>query len=314
MTKRRKARSPLSPERDGKSQMERWVTDFIDALHGERGLSPHTTAAYRRDLLQFARFVAETGVTDPAQITAGTVMAFQSRLLREQLASASIARKLSAVRTFLAFVFREGGIERLPAGLEAPKKERRLPTALTPAEVERILCQPDTTTPEGLRDRAMLELLYATGLRVSELVGLKLENVRLAAGFVRCVGKGSKERVVPFGQTAAEWVERYLAEARPRLGASEATTHLFLTTRGQAMPRETFWARLKEYARAAGVRRGVSPHTLRHSFATHLLQGGADLRAIQEMLGHADIATTQIYTRVDDSHLARVFQQCHPRA
>jgi integrase/recombinase XerD len=297
-----------------RSALERLAAEFIDALRGERGLSPHTTAAYRRDLDQFVALLAEIGVTEAREITAGTVMSFQARLHRRQLAPASIARKLSAVRTFLAFAYREGEIDQLLTDLETPRTERRLPSALTAAEVERLLAQPNTATPDGLRDRAMLELLYATGLRVSELVNLPLESVRLAAGFVRCIGKGSKERVVPLGRVAAAWVSRYLEEGRPRHGAKEGVARLFLTARGEGMSRETFWARLREYARAAGIRRKVSPHTLRHSFATHLLQGGADLRSIQEMLGHANIATTQIYTRVDDSHLARVFERCHPRA
>jgi integrase/recombinase XerD len=297
-----------------KSAMERWAADFIDALRGERGLSPNTTAAYGRDLAQFCRFLREAGVAEPGEISTGTVLTFQARLVRDGLAASSIARKISAVRTFLAFVCREGGMERPLADLETPKKERRLPSVLSTSEVERLLAQPDTTTPEGLRDRAMLELLYATGLRVSELVGLRPENVRLSAGFVRCMGKGSKERVVPFGSQAARWVQKYLEEARPRHDAAGTAAQLFLTARGGAVTREAFWERIRDYARAAGIRRKVSPHTLRHSFATHLLQGGADLRSIQEMLGHADIATTQIYTRVDDSHLARVFQRCHPRA
>jgi integrase/recombinase XerD len=263
---------------------------------------------------QLVEFLSEIGVRETREITTGTIMSFQARLHRRHLAPASIARKLSAVRTFLAFAYREGAIEQPLAELETPRTERRLPSALTPAEVERLLAQPDTGTPDGLRDRAMLELLYATGLRVSELVGLHLENVRLAAGFVRCLGKGSKERVVPLGRVAAAWVSRYLEEGRPHYGAKEGVTDLFLTARGEAMTRVTFWVRLREYAQAAGIRRKVSPHTLRHSFATHLLQGGADLRSIQEMLGHANIATTQIYTRVDDSHLARVFERCHPRA
>jgi integrase/recombinase XerD len=300
--------------RKSRSAMERWAAEFIDSLRGERGLSPNTTAAYGRDLAQFCRFLDASGVKAPSEITVGTVLAFQSRLMREGLAASSMARKVSAIRTFLAFVYREGGMERPLAGLETPKKERRLPSVLTTSEVERLLAQPDTATPEGLRDRAMLELLYATGLRVSELVGLRPENVRLGAGFVRCMGKGSKERVVPFGSEAARWVQRYLEDGRPRHNPDGSAVHLFLTARGGAVTREQFWERVQTYAREAGIRRKVSPHTLRHSFATHLLQGGADLRSIQEMLGHSDIATTQIYTRVDDSHLARVFERCHPRA
>jgi integrase/recombinase XerD len=296
------------------SELAQLRDDFIDCLRGERGLSPNTVAAYRRDLTQLLDFLAASGIEEARAITSGTVMAFQSRLMRENMAATSIARKISAIRTFLAFACREGAIDRPIVDLETPKTPHRLPSAMTPAEVERLLAQPDISTPDGLRDRAMLELLYATGLRVSELVGLRLENVRMSGSFLRCVGKGSKERVVPIGATAIEWVQRYLDEGRARHRGTRETTTLFLTSRGKAMTREAFWARIKEYARDAGIRRKVSPHTLRHSFATHLLQGGADLRSIQEMLGHANIATTQIYTRVDDSHLARVFERCHPRA
>jgi integrase/recombinase XerD len=288
--------------------------EFIDSLRGERGLSPNTILAYRRDLKQLLEFLDASGVVEARAITAGTVMAFQARLMGQKMAPTSIARKVSAVRTFLAFACREGALEQPITDIDTPKRPQRLPSALTRDEVERLLAAPESTTPDGLRDRAMLELLYATGLRVSELVGLRLENVRLAGGFLRCLGKGSKERVVPIGATALEWVQRYLDEGRPLHARQKQATHLFLTSRGTRVTREAFWARVREYARAVGIRRKVSPHTLRHSFATHLLQGGADLRSIQEMLGHANIATTQIYTRVDDSHLARVFERCHPRA
>jgi integrase/recombinase XerD len=294
---------------------DRAIQDFHDHLRGERALSPNTVAAYIRDLREFSAFLRERG-TALAGLSREDLFAFEARLQRLGRKARSVARKLSAIKTFLSFACREELHPGNPPEIEPPKLPRSLPHVLTPREVELLLQAPDTERPEGLRDRAMLELLYASGLRVSELVGLERPDVRVDEGLVRCMGKGSKERLVPVGKAALAWVERYVSEARPLFEAAGKgpASRLFLGDSGSPVSRSAFWARIRHYARTAGIHRKVSPHTLRHSFATHLLAGGADLRSIQEMLGHADIGTTQIYTHVDDSHLAHVFHNCHPRA
>jgi integrase/recombinase XerD len=287
---------------------------FIEHLQGERALSPHTVAAYRRDVAELIRFLRELDVRRAEEITPGTLLAYQARLHKLGRATASIGRKLSATRMFFNFAYREGALPAPVDGLDPPKMGRKLPKVLTREQILALLRQPDVANPTGLRDKAMLELLYATGLRVSELVELRCDSVKLEAGFLRCIGKGSKERVVPMSEAAAENVRRYLDEARPVLLGGKKSPYLFVTPGGARLLRERFWRLIRDYAAAAGIPVTVSPHVLRHSFATHLLQGGADLRSIQEMLGHSNIATTQIYTTVDDHHLARVFERCHPRA
>ena len=289
------------------------VREFLEHLEAERGLSPRTLAAYGSDLREMAAALAARGIRDLAAVTPAIWLALPAQLNRPGLAATTVARRISAVRSFLAFARREGYLPHEPPELPAPRRPRRLPRALTRAEVERLLAQPDPDTPHGLRDRAMLELLYACGLRVSELLGLTLDGVLTEQRLVRAFGKGSRERLVPVHARALAWVERYRAEARPLLLGGGNSDRLFLRDGGRPLSRQEVWASLRRYGAAAGLR-GVSPHVLRHSFATHLLQGGADLRAIQEMLGHASIATTQIYTAVDGSHLARTFRDCHPRA
>lgn len=293
----------------------RALRDFQDYLRGERGLSPNTLAAYTNDLVEFARQLEERGATLES-LSRDDLFAYEARLRRLGRKPTSVARKLSAVKSFLTFAYREGYRAAAPPEIEGPRLPRALPHALTREEMVRLLQAPDPDTPEGLRDRAMLELQYATGLRVSELVSLKPADVDLAEGVVRTFGKGRKERMVPIARAAVAWVRRYLAEVRPVLAAAgrHGAEALFLTDRGTPLTRTAFWSLVKGYAARAGITTTVSPHTLRHSFATHLLAGGADLRAIQEMLGHADIGTTQIYTHVDDSHLAQTFRSFHPRA
>ncbi|MBI3909933.1 MAG: tyrosine recombinase XerD [Armatimonadetes bacterium] len=296
--------------------VEAAIGEFLEYLQAERGLSPRTLEAYGTDLRQAAAVLKERGVEAFPQLRAADLLAIPARLQKRGLSPATVARRISALRTFLAFAQREGYLPRDIPELPVPKRPRRLPRALAAAEVERLLAQPDTETPTGLRDRAALELLYACGLRVSELVGLTPERISAAptgSGLVRAFGKGAKERLVPAHAAALAWVRRYREEARPVLLAGRQCAALFVRDGGQPMTRQDVWMLARRYATAAGLR-GVSPHVLRHSFATHLLQGGADLRAIQEMLGHANIATTQIYTAVDGSHLARTFRKCHPRA
>jgi integrase/recombinase XerD len=285
--------------------------DFSDHLRGERGLSPHTVTAYLGDVRQFLALLAERS-SSIEELGAEEIFAFQARLQRLGRRPRSIARKLSAVKMLLAFAHREGYRPVPPPIIETLRLPRELPDALTPEEIEALLAAPDLTTPEGLRDRAMLELLYASGFRVSELVSLRGEDLRESEGLIRCMGKGRKERLVPVTRRALHWVGRYLREARS--GATPGDGTLFLGARGRPLSRTVFWKRLRDLGRRAGINGRVTPHTIRHSFATHLLAGGADLRAIQEMLGHADIATTQIYTHVDDSHLRATFRQFHPRA
>jgi integrase/recombinase XerD len=297
------------------TEFEQAVGEFRRHLHGERGLSPQTVAAYHRDLLELEGFLDERGARLES-LSEADLFAYQARLQRLRRKPSSVARKLSTIRAFLAFACREGFREADPPPLSGPRLRRPLPRALTQPEMERLLAAPDVEHPEGLRDRAMLELLYAAGLRVSELLTLGIANLRLDEKLVRCVGKGDKERLVPLGAAASHWLSRYLDEVRPALAQAgrNRTSLLFLDGAGGPISRTECWRKLRRYASAAGIPGKVSPHTLRHTFATHLLSGGADLRSIQELLGHADIGTTQIYTHVDDSHLAQVFRRCHPRA
>jgi integrase/recombinase XerD len=284
---------------------------FIDALWMERGLSRNTLEAYRSDLSRYARWLERRGRTIP-EAEATDVLAYLAENVGGSLRTA--ARRLSSLRRLYQYLAREGRIDADPTALvEAPRLGRPLPKSLTEAEVERLLEAPDITTPAGLRDRTMLEVLYATGLRVSELVGLRLEQVNLRQGVVRVMGKGGKERLVPLGEEAVSWLDRYLREARAALfrGAPDAT--LFPNGRGRPLTRQAFWHAIRRYARKGGVSKPVSPHVLRHAFATHLLNHGADLRVVQMLLGHADISTTQIYTHVARERLKRMHAEHHPR-
>ncbi len=287
---------------------------FLSHLRVERGLSGHTVEAYGRDVNRYLEFLASTGRPDPAAAGRNQVMSHLLALDREGLGARSRARALSAVRSFHRFLTKEGLARENPAaGQEAPARWKRLPDYLGEEDVDRLLAAPDPATPGGLRDRAMLELLYATGLRVSELVGLELGQVHLEAAFLRTMGKGSKERLVPFGDQAADWVRRYLAEARGALLGLRRSPHLFLSRRGQKLSRQFFWRLVRDYGRKAGIPREIHPHTLRHSFATHLVSRGADLRAVQMMLGHSDLSTTEIYTHVAQIRLKALHQTYHPR-
>ena len=295
--------------------MDALAQRFLDYLLVERGLSSNTIASYGRDVAQFIQFADEAGVKSAAAVTEEVLTRFLARLRREGYAAASAARKLAAIRAFLKFLEREGEVSGDPASwVENPRPAKPLPKTLTEDEILRLLRQPDISAPNGLRDRAMIETLYATGLRVSELVGLRVDDVNLAVGFVRCVGKGSKERVVPIGEVAVETIKSYLVGCRPIFAKGERSEFLFLTRRGQPMTRVAFWKIIKKHARAAGITKHITPHVLRHSFATHLLERGADIRSIQEMLGHASVATTQVYTHVTRDHLRDVYRRAHPRA
>jgi len=297
------------------SPVARLAEEFLIHLAVERGVSAHTVAAYRRDIQQFCAFLGDAGPVDPGAVGVPDIDRFLTHLRRENLAPSSIARKLAALRTFFKYLCREGHAASSPAAaVEQPHTARRIPGTLSPAEVEALLNAPDSRKPNGLRDRAMLETLYSTGMRISEILSVRVADLDLGGGWLRCFGKGSKERVVPVGRVAAEFLRFYLEHLRPQWAARTGAPELFLTDRGRPFSRSGFWRVIKKHALAAGIAKNITPHTLRHSFATHLLDGGADLRAIQEMLGHARIATTQIYTHVSTRRLHEVYNKAHPRA
>ena len=297
----------------GSDLLERLIGDFLDGLRVERGLAAHTLAAYRRDLADFAAFLRRRGL-EPGGITRGVLRAYLHDLQQRGRAPSTLARRLAALRGFCRYLHEEGHLPADPAeGMSSPRPGRRLPRVLAVEEVERVLEEPDPHTPAGLRDRALLELLYATGLRVSELVGLNLDDLLLDHGLVRCRGKGGKERVVPVAAPAVAALRAYLRQGRPVLARRPGERALFLNRRGGRLSRQAVWKLIRAAARQAGLRRPVSPHTLRHSFATHLLAGGADLRSVQELLGHADISTTQIYTHLTRQHLLQAYLRAHPR-
>ena len=290
------------------------MESFVDYLSFERGLSDRTLAAYRRDLTKLLVFLDDRGRKNPREITHQDLREFVYSLKEQGLAATSIRRALSSLRGYFAFLLEEGVLEADPSErLESPRAWRKLPDVLSVEEVTKILEAPDPSRDIYWRDRSILEVLYATGMRVSELVGLKLGNLDLEEGLCAVFGKGSKERLVPLGEPACRAVERYLAQVRPRLDRGKGRGRVFLNQRGGPLTRATIWDLVKRYASLAGVQRRVSPHTFRHSFATHMLEGGADLAAVQELLGHADISTTQIYTHVDRDYLREVHRSFHPR-
>ncbi|MBP1634472.1 MAG: xerD 2 [Acidobacteria bacterium] len=289
------------------------VDAYLDHLRVERRLSPLTVESYARDLAALGRFLEAEGLA-VASCTRQDLEAFVRGLMAAGLSPRSTARAVACVRGFFRFLALDRRLAANPAGeLRAPHAWPALPRFLTPEQVDALIAQPDGSTPRGLRDRAMIELLYATGLRVSELVALRAPDLHLDAGYLTCTGKGGKQRLVPMGDQAAAWVSRYLRQARPGLLKGRTSPRLFVNGRGGALSRVGFWKILKSHAAAAGLPSGVSPHVLRHSFATHLLDRGADLRAIQLMLGHADLSTTQIYTHVLDTRMRAVYERFHPR-
>lgn len=289
------------------------IERFLSRWWAEEGVSSHTLAAYRSDLTDLLRWLESHGCTD-FDVTDSQLQAYLAACFNRNLSASTVRRRLSALRRFYRWLLRERYLRHDPScRLSFPRAPRSLPKGLSEADVERLLAAPDTATPLGLRDRAMLELLYATGLRVSELTGLESGQVNLMQGVLRVVGKGNKERLVPLGEEAAEWIERYLRQARPLLAGGRAESHLFLSSRGRGMVRQTFWHAIRRHAVTAGIAAAISPHTLRHAFATHLLDHGADLRAVQMLLGHSDLSTTQIYTHVARQRLKALHQAHHPR-
>jgi integrase/recombinase XerD len=292
--------------------MDALIDQFINYVRLERGLADNTIEAYSRDLTRFGRFLEQQNLS-PLTVSRGQIVAYLSSL-RGSLSARSVARNISAARSFFRFLASEGHIRENPARLlETPRISRKLPGVLSTVEVDRLLARPDPSTPAGSRDRAMLELLYATGLRVSELIGLKVLSVNLESGYLRTVGKGAKERLVPIGGKAVEAVRDYLMNGRPQMVRGANLPTLFLNFRGRALTRQGFWKIIKQYGQAAGIKKKLTPHTIRHSFASHLLEAGADLRAVQVMLGHEDISTTQIYTHVTRERLRELHEKYHPR-
>lgn len=294
--------------------MEVYLEAFIDYLKVEKGLAPNSIAAYTRDLKKYTRYLKKEGLSDPKDITRNNIADFLF-YLRKKISPISISRILSAVKSFHKFLLREKISGQDPADLiETPRLEKKIPGFLTLDEVSAILKAPNLKKTQGIRDRAILELMYATGLRVSELVKLKLLDLNLDIGFVKCKGKGSKERIVPLGQVAGRFLRKYLQEARAKLLKGSESLYIFLAQGGRPISRQSVWKMSKAMVKKCRIKKDVSPHTLRHSFATHLLERGADLRSVQEMLGHSSITTTQIYTHVNQRRLKQIHSQFHPRA
>jgi integrase/recombinase XerD len=294
--------------------MEEWLDQFLHYLIVEKGLSKNTIVAYSLDLTRFLDYLRGKGIKELRDIGKFDIRGFLISLKRKNLSTKSIGRVLSAIRSFFRFLIQEGILETNPIeDLESPKAAKKLPETLSLKEIEEILEQPNLQTPLGIRDRAMLEMLYATGMRVSELTHLPTHQVNLEGGYVLLYGKGSKERIVPLGSEAMKWVTLYLRTARGILAKGKENACLFINRSGKGMSRQRFWKNLKDYARRAGLHKRITPHLLRHSFASHLLERGADLRSVQMMLGHADISTTQIYTHVTGERLRKIHKQYHPR-
>jgi integrase/recombinase XerD len=292
-----------------------YVQEFIDYLVAERGLSLNTTEAYARDLRRLREYSEEYSKKSLLELEGKDISHYIWHLNASGYSSTSVARALAAIKSFFNYLYRNRLISQLPtSSLQSPKLPKKLPSVLSAEEVTRLLESITVADALTCRDRAMLEVLYGAGMRVSELVGLRVEDICLELSYLRCHGKGNKERIVPLGKTAIGYLKQYLDYYRPILQAGFDSEVLFVGSKGNKITRQFFWRKLKEYGIKAGITKKISPHTLRHSFATHLVEGGADLRSVQEMLGHADIATTQVYTHVSGARLKAVYNRSHPRA
>lgn len=293
------------------------LAEYIIYLKIERGLSANTVTSYKRDIEKYLTFLTEKKITQLDEVSRFEILDFLQTLRQAGAADNSIIRMVSSLRKFHQYLKRESIVSDDPMQLiDTPKKASTLPKAISPQAVEQLLEAPDTTTPLGVRDRTILELMYATGLRISELVNLKLSDMHLTMGFIQTMGKGEKERIIPLGEIASQWLDHYLEGARVYLQdqSAETSEYVFLNSRGKGLSRQGVWKKVKQLALEAGIDQNVTPHTLRHSFATHLLENGADLRMVQELLGHADISTTQIYTHITKTRLKQVYSDYHPRA
>ena len=291
------------------------LMDYLHYLKVERGLSENTINSYGIDLKLFLEYLRENEIPSFKQVNKEVIVNYMQSEKNNNKANSSILRSVSSLRKFFQYLAQEKIIEKDPMLLiDTPKKKQHLPQVLTKEEVEKLLRSPNTGQVLGLRDRVMLELMYATGLRISEIINLKLEDLHLTMGTLQTLGKGHKERIVPVGDEAIKWVNRYLEEARPKLLKQKRSNYLFLNLHGNNLTRQGVWKNLKAEVRKAGIQKNITPHTLRHSFATHILENGADLRIVQELLGHADISTTQIYTHLSNKQLADIYNRAHPRA
>jgi len=298
-----------------RANMDRTLKDYIYYVSVEKGLAKNTLESYRRDLSGYLSYLRQAGITAMEDSSRGNIAGYLLSLKQSGKATTTLSRNLSSIRSFYNYLFQEKMIAENPASeMESPKITKKLPRVLSLQEMDLLLEQPDQLHVTGVRDKAMLEVIYATGIRVSELISLDTGDINLDAGFIRCLGKGSKERIIPLGSVAARNVDRYLIEGRPKLVRQKGEDALFINQHGKRLTRQGFWKILKQYARTAGISKEITPHTMRHSFATHLLENGADLRSVQEMLGHADISTTQIYTQVTRRKLRDVYEKAHPRA
>lgn len=294
--------------------MKELVDEFLNYLSVERGLADNTIYAYRRDLNKYVDYLKRVRIDSIKNTTRNQISSFLSAQKDKKLSANSISRNLIAIKVFYQYLLRERYIKGDPASiLESPKLWKRLPEVLDVKEMERLLDRIDTSSRQGIRNRAILELMYATGMRVSEVVGLNLNDLNLDVGFVKCRGKGGKERIVPLGRESSKWINKYLKSVRPKLSKFDSEHSLFLSRHGKSISRQTLWKIIVKSALRAKIKKDISPHTIRHSFATHLLQGGADLRVVQELLGHADISTTQTYTHIDKTRLKSIHHKYHPR-
>jgi len=295
--------------------MNQLVEEFLSYLYVERGLAENTIISYRRDLMNFLQLLKNNNILEIKQVKREDIISYLFYLKKENRAATTIARHVAALKTFFKYLFQEGYIkENIAYEIERPKQGKILPKFLSFEEVEKLLEAPILNSPAKIRDKAMLEVLYATGIRVSELINLGINNINLEVGYVRCMGKGAKERIIPLGSQAVNSLNTYLEWGRNKLLRNHKEQTLFLNQHGRKMTRQGFWKIIKGYSTKIGIAQKISPHVLRHSFATHLLENGADLRAVQEMLGHADISTTQIYTHVTRAKISKIYRQAHPRA
>ena len=295
--------------------MENYVQHFISYLASERGLAQNTLESYGRDLRYFQQYLENNRLTFATGSTNEIIRTYLDELKKQGKAVSTISRNLAALKSFYQYLLKEQHLDADPASkIESPKLEKKLPQVLSVQQVELLLKQPNINLPAGLRDKAMLELLYATGIRVSELITINVNDVNLELGYIKCFGRGAKERVVPLGSIASKCVTQYLRKGRTALVRSKQEEAMFVNHHGRRLTRQGFWKIIKKYALEAQIDQKITPHTLRHSFATHLLENGADLRSVQEMLGHADISTPQIYTHVTKNRLKEVYDKAHPRA
>ena len=293
--------------------MEQEITAFIDYLHNVKKMSLNTELSYKRDLVKVLQYMESQGIKNVGDITATNLNSYILYLEKNNFSAATVSRNIACIKTFYHYLFKEGKVEKdISENLKAPKVAKKIPEIMTEAEVVRLLEQPQGNGPKELRDKAMLELLYATGIRVSELISLKITDINLPMTFIDCKDNG-KERVIPFGHAAKSALEKYISDARDSMMEDKNSDILFVNCSGQPMSRQGFWKLIKFYAKKANIEADITPHTLRHSFAAHLVENGADLKSVQEMLGHSDISTTQIYASMSHSHIREVYSKAHPR-